>query len=677
MALGITRSNAGGMQLSVVRFDENNLYHSDSLQWTIRGPFEGKYTFTPLLNKNAPYNGLITCQANGAVAFSPTVGGSYWQEFMVDSVNGPLWGYVDMHTHPMSHLAFAYKGFYGAPDTGSLMPSGTIYGDAGTDVGETKPDCIKGDIRVTSVAQALGSCNSVHGGWGTDNNCGDYIRNALVQTMEKDLGSPYNSAHGKDVHGYSTNPSLAFANWPKYNDGTHQKMWIDWLRMAYESGLRVMVALAHNNKVFGEVAAHADPVPKDDVSSGNLQIQEIISFVGRHSDFMEVAYTSADLKRIVKSNRLAVVVGVELDYMGNFPINMPLSDANKRLVAAEIDRLFAKGVRYMFPVHLTDNAFGGTAIYQDIMNIAQKLGSNTFWNIQCSNPEDSVSYVYSPLMDDKARQIFQTLTSPGGVVGLEFLTHLLPLPPGISEILQPVLSTTITFSGIAGNLASAFIPPPAPTCTIPIRGESGRTGQKNARGMQPIGGYAVTHMMHKSIMIDIDHMSQHTVDSALMIATRFMYPVNSGHTGVRDPNATENQRLYSTLHKVSSLGGMFGVGWSGQNANDWIGNYRKGIRGMFGKGVCFGSDANSFVYTPAPRPGSRVTYFAGFEKPQSFGKQWDYNRDGMAHYGMVRDFIRDLRLMGASEELKVLYSSAQQFYLMWQKCEQQSRGVVE
>ena len=35
----------------------------------------------------------------------------------------PLNGWADLHTHPMSHLAFGGKLFHGAPDVGSLLPA--------------------------------------------------------------------------------------------------------------------------------------------------------------------------------------------------------------------------------------------------------------------------------------------------------------------------------------------------------------------------------------------------------------------------------------------------------------------------------------------------------------------------------------------------------------------------
>jgi microsomal dipeptidase-like Zn-dependent dipeptidase len=669
LALGVKGDR--DLQLRFAPVNTFNFYNTDSLQWVLRGPFEGKYSFMPLLNNRSPNTSLVMTTKNKiAVDLERYVSGSYWQEFMVDSVNGPLWGYVDMHTHPMSHIAFSGKNFHGAPDIGSLMFAGTIYNNNSFAGDLVTKDCNTDPKRVTSVAEALGSCNATHGGFGEDNTCGDYIRNAFVTIMEHTSDNAQ-SAHGSNVFGYNPNPSVAFTSWPRWNDMTHQKMWVDWLEMAYQSGLRVMVALAHNNRVMSEIVAYNDNgTTKDDKASADLQVKEIIDFVNRHRGFMEIALTPADLYRIVKSNKLAVVPGIEVDFTGNFPLQMDDNADSRRKVDVELDRLYTNGVRYIFPIHLSDNAFGGTAIYEDLMNVMQKLATGTFWNIQCSDAADSITHKYEIGLD---RGITTALQAglPFAPAILEGISHLLPLPPGLKEAAQPIMSSI--FSGLLGSLtpalqAAATAIPNAPPDCGPTR------GHRNAKGLTSIGVYAITKMMQKGMMIDVDHMSQYAVDSTLTIAQRNNYPVNSGHTGVRP--ASENQRTYRQLARISSLGGLFGVGWSGQDAKGWVDNYKLGLKGMSNRGVCFGSDINSVVFTPKPRAGANVQYNDfGFAAPASFGHQWKYNTDGMAHYGMLRDFIRDIRNMNYSRELSVLYSSANEFFKMWDKCERNKRFV--
>ena len=95
-------------------------------------------------------------------------------------------------------------------------------------------------------------------------------------------------------------------------------MWVDWIRRSYDAGQRVMVALATNNATLAAAVSGPGDGPTDDTASADLQIAEIKSFVARHNDFMEVAMTPADMRRIVAANKLAIVLGIEVDNIGNF-----------------------------------------------------------------------------------------------------------------------------------------------------------------------------------------------------------------------------------------------------------------------------------------------------------------------------------------------------------------------
>jgi len=55
---------------------------------------------------------------------------------------------------------------------------------------------------------------------------------------------------------------------------------------------------------------------------------------------------------------------------------------------------------------------------------------------------------------------------------------------------------------------------------------------------------------------------------------------------------------------------------------------------------------------------------------------WDYNREGMAHIGMVPDFFQALKKAGAStQQLNALFLSAEHFAQMWEKCERAAPAV--
>src|SRR5262249_48810622 len=149
----------------------------------------------------------------------------------------------------------------------------------------------------------------------------------------------------------------------------------------------------------------------DDKYVGDRQIRELTAMVGRHADWMEIALTAADLRRIVRADKLAIIVGVELDDIGSFSwaprgtgdagVGTPPSESQ---VAAEIERLYGLGVRYIFPVHVIDNHFGGTALYDSEFPRAGRYQFGAWPSIGCSSPADGITKILSS-GDDAAKAV--------------------------------------------------------------------------------------------------------------------------------------------------------------------------------------------------------------------------------------------------------------------------------
>ena len=56
---------------------------------------------------------------------------------------------------------------------------------------------------------------------------------------------------------------------------------------------------------------------------------------------------------------------------------------------------------------------------------------------------------------------------------------------------------------------------------------------------------------------------------------------------------------------------------------------------------------------------------------------FDINIDGMAHYGMLPDFLQDLRNIGlTAEDLAPLFRSAFAYIQMWETCEHEAVRVI-
>ena len=56
-----------------------------------------------------------------------------------------------------------------------------------------------------------------------------------------------------------------------------------------------------------------------------------------------------------------------------------------------------------------------------------------------------------------------------------------------------------------------------------------------------------------------------------------------------------------------------------------------------------------------------------FQKCITGNRQWDYTREGVAHYGLMADFIRDVRKRNVSVQQRLM-DSAEYFAKMWEKC---------
>jgi microsomal dipeptidase-like Zn-dependent dipeptidase len=344
------------------------------------------------------------------------------------------------------------------------------------------------------------------------------------------------------------------------------------------------------------------------------------AFVGRH-DFMEIAYNATDLRRIVNSGRLAIILGVEMDNIGNLNQVKNLTDT---MVETEIQRLFDKGVRYIFPIHVTDNVFGGTAIYEPFFNYANRRESGHYWDMICTTKEDSIGFHFQP---DK------------------FPTNL---PINLLKILK------------FGIFANPPQNPPKKRCE----------GLRNRRGLTPIGIIALQKMMQLGMMIDIDHASQQSVSNMMQLAWQTNYPLNSGHNGLRGHAGKENGRTLRQMDTLSHLGGMFGVGWGNGNAQSFTQHFGMILKAMNGKNVALGTDINGLVVSPAPPKKTVVRYDTTFQQCKTGQMIWDYNKDGVAHYGLLPDFLKHVeQLDGGVTVVQQLNQSAEHFAQMWEKCE--------
>lgn len=520
---------------------------------------------------------------------------SFWAMFILLSTRlmlnaQPISGYVDMHAHPRGDLAYGRELFYGAP--------------------------------MGNIEEALGNCKASHGAWGFGNVHGNLFRKILVQQTEQQ-----NCPTWKDKkEGYPD-----FETWPSWCSILHQQMWVDWIERAHDHGLNIMVALAVSSHTIASAGKTNGPQDDGQVLLDCIRgIKELVE----SADFMEIALSPSDARRIVGNGKLAVILGSEMDNIGNFYTPQDNYPANfnpnptKEDIKNELDKLWDLGLRYIFPVHLNNTVFGGTAFAISTMNVPNKFVTGAEFI-----PEQ---------VQSNASEIEFQLENPS--IGLN----------AIAKMFMPFLLPKNVNPGKKGNYT--------------FWEKNPESGHRNSLGITENGRFGIEYMMQKGFMIDIDHMSEKMADEVLQIALQKNYPLNCGHSEPRHYSKNEGGRTKAQYEILKQIGGMIGLGHA-ENAADFVAKYHE-VWTLMGKQNCaIGTDVGGFSALPAPDSTVHVEYDAQFQPCKTGNRTWDFNIDGVAHYGLWPEYIRAWEKVGMTrEEMETFMNSAEAFVQMWEKC---------
>lgn len=636
----------------------------------------------------------------------------------------PIWGFADTHAHQFANLAF-----------GGLFVWGKVWDENGGGISGALPWCdwwpeSWWPLPPGASAPPFGTPYRlfnpkrfiVHGPAGTNDHLG-----ALVASEGDDLMPDH------PVGGYNT-----FDGWPKWNSVSHQMMYYEWLKRAYDGGMRLMVMHAVNSKYLCNKITRIYNC--DDMDAVDRQLKaahDLEAFIDNQSGgtgkgWYRIVRSPQEARQAISNNQMAIVLGIEVpDLFGCASTPSQCADANGKLlphVINELNKYTGPGydVRHLFPIHSFDNAFGGTAFFQDQYRVAQRLLTQQEVSVRICSSE-----------------------------GIEF----------IFDTNNPSSWFSKAISG--GEVLRGFDEYPFAVC--------------NAIGLNQGGRNFIKELMARHIIIDIDHMSHLAQDQVLQLAQQRSYPVVSGHTGILEVSVGktkrhEAQQTESHLQEIAKLGGMGGVITSqGKVENpgrtipvrttiahhgnridvqgevviprrDGIRSYGNQVKndcsnssktfaqaylaaiddyGLSGvtdhsiplrdrAAVSFGTDMQGAIIQPGPRFGqerctkdweirtilrsnvpyppasvnvnvlgvgeqpesTRVIYpftlpgFATLDKSEAFpgGKKYDINVDGIAHVGMLPDFIEDLRHIGMTDnDLKPLFRSAEGYIRMWER----------
>jgi hypothetical protein len=539
------------------------------------------------------------------------LGGDYWEA----EPAAPLWGFADLHAHLMAHLAFGGGAFWGQPhDPDHPGPEGMQY--------------------------ALSSCEPIHGG---------------LLNINPELG---HLASG----GWPD-----FIVWPRFTTLVHQQAYIDWLYRAYQGGLRLISCLAVNNELLAVKSnAHS---PHDDKSAIETQVKAMKAMAadidaqcgGPGKGWLQIAYTAEQAYQVISDNKLAVILGVEVDSLGNWRSEAELEKAcqgdleiARQLIGRELDWLHELGVRQVTPIHLSNNAFGGTAIYMRFLEIITMFLSGDHWTLGDAW-ETGVRYRLDRDGADVLDDLERTAAIAGPRLRAMHRSTLIDHIPGVRDLYD-----TTEAPKIGG-------------------------GHANTRGLNQYGQVLLDEMMKRGMIIDVDHMSEKATDQALTLAEQHRYPVICSHSWFREllysgssefDEHTHREYGTSDVHKVAHeaakrgdqierIGRLGGVVAPIINQGDiaglrrcmpqlsnkipapcagsstaWAQAYLYAAAKMAGRGVAIGTDVNGAAGLPGPRFGTFAAFGASTDARRKAERrsEIDSQTNGVAYTSPIRDY---------------------------------------
>lgn len=522
-----------------------------------------------------------------------------------------------------------------------------------------------------------------------------------------------------DTNGHATDGWPTFSEWPTRSSLSHRAIYWKWIERSWKGGLRIMVNDVVENATLCELQRQASLAPATDCNEMNSARRQIgtmyalqdyidAQYGGRGKGFLQIVLTPAEARRRVEEGKLATVLGIEISNLFNCQLTynplrqqepfeetgtgptensygcaMTETGADNEILA-QIVEMKSLGVRQLITIHEFDNAFGGNGIFDDlILNAGNRENSGGI-------PFGSPAGPFTPTGETPTGEFWTTYDCPEEDV-----------TPGFSGYL---------WSGSGGSAMTNLGPPP-PLC--PFLGQGGRPGgattcypaknQCNARWLTPIGLYTYKKLMEQGIIFDIDHLEYEMKTQALELAEAQdpPYPFVSTHGTF---GGTSNDQAARILKNggflYPSIGSTRGFledmeetrGLSGAASNPHLfgfgfGTDTDGLSGQMGprSNIESGKELNYpyVLFTGAPfdslpdfANASGVTFMQPEERNATGeGRTWHEDVDGNAHYGMMSDFVQEMRLEATPQQMQTLFNAAEGYLQTWERTEASSQEI--
>jgi microsomal dipeptidase-like Zn-dependent dipeptidase len=524
----------------------------------------------------------------------------------------PMRGYADLHVHMFSHLSFGGGVVVGAP----YDPVGGIAKALAPDFGT--------DLNLVSFAGTpipVAKCPPLVP------NCGRNVLHGFHVAVADDtmgLGT------GDDTKSYWGAPY--FTGWPTWHTTTHQQVYYKWLERAWRGGMRVMVMLAVNNEFACATSKHPPGYNCSYSMPGiDAQLDAAKAFEAWHKTqpgggWFKIVSSAADAEQAIVAGNLAVILGIESDtlfgckrlpYSGpKQPGTFSRQSCTPDFVNGEVDKYYAKGARYIFPVHDFDGGFAGTALFMDPLGAANvTIMGQPFTSAPCPGVSDkgTLNCNVRGLTPGAGPALLNKLMDQGWLIDLDHMSA-----KGIDE--------TFALADARGGYPF-FI----------------------GHGLMN-GAYVPVGNRHERMRTDAQLAKLKQLGSVVSVMTQD--ELNKDQTSCVHSSVSFAKNLDYAARKMGAV--AFGSDFNG---------FAPHVGPRFGDDACGKEPTQRAPQPNALRYPFTIPGFGTFQKQVTGQRTFDFNTDGLAHIGLYPDLLADLTAQGVS--IEPLMKSAAQVVTAW------------
>ena len=434
-----------------------------------------------------------------------------------------------------------------------------------------------------------------------------------------DFGGP---TRPSDMHGWPT-----FREWPSPTALVEEGDYYTGIERAWKAGLRLMETNLVDNEALCSVMT-VKHNPCNDMAGVRIQNRDLHALQnyidaqsgGPGKGWFRIVTNPFQARRVINQGKLAVIEGIEVSRLFGCGEMYDVPQCGRAQIDAGLREVRRMGVRTFFPVHEFDNAFGGTKMIAGdtgmIVNAGNRDETGSFWTLHpCAAKDQDAEQLSAPASGPVATLLNGPMAS---------LLHGNPLP--------------------------VYGPPP----------------QCNVRGLTDLGAYVINRMIKTHVLIQLDHMSSKTATAALSIAEKHRY------AGVVSAHCCSSPQLFRRIYNVGGFitpPVMPTEGFAGTLKAD---RAQRNSRYRFGFG--WGSDMNGLGTQPGPTVSGPIKYpFKSYGGGVTFSRErwgqrvFDFNKDGLANYGMYADWLRQLQSVGGRPLMNDMFQGAEAYLDTWER----------